>query len=208
MGFFGADFGPELIFDMLLDYLWEPLMDLLLVLAVAAAVLAALMHIFRSAAMFCIARRRQIGLAWAAWVPFGNVWMLGSISDQYQYVRKGKVTNRRTALLVTVWVVSLLGWFPWPEIAESGAVGELLAVAAGVVGVAGSLLAAVLWYLCLYDYFRSCNPDLAPLALTVSVLLPVAEPFLMFAYRKQEGGMPPRREASHQPVFREENAPE
>ena len=57
------------------------------------------MYIFHSLGLYTLAQRRGIHRPWMAWVPVVNMWILGSISDQYQYVTKGKVTNRRKVLL-------------------------------------------------------------------------------------------------------------
>ena len=58
-----------------------------------------LVYILQSLGLYTIAMRRGIRHPWLAWVPFGIHWILGSIADQYQYVAKGKVKNRRKVLL-------------------------------------------------------------------------------------------------------------
>lgn len=62
------------------------------VLTIAAYVLQAL-------ALYTIAKRRCIGKPWLAWIPLMNLWILGSISDQYHYVNKREVKNKRKTLL-------------------------------------------------------------------------------------------------------------
>ena len=57
-------------------------------------------YVFGAISLYCIAQRRGIKNPWMAWVPVLNCWILGSISDQYRYVVKGQVRNRRTLLLV------------------------------------------------------------------------------------------------------------
>jgi len=61
-------------------------------LGIAAYILTAL-------GMYTIAKRRGLSNPWLAWVPIGNLWILGSIPDQYQQVAKNKKTNRRKILL-------------------------------------------------------------------------------------------------------------
>ena len=56
--------------------------------------------IFTAIGLYAIAKRRGIDHAWMAWVPVLNSWTLGCISDQYQYLIKGKNKKRRTVLLV------------------------------------------------------------------------------------------------------------
>ena len=65
-------------------------------------------YIFTGLGLFTIAKRRGIHNPWLAWVPFGNMWLLGTLSDHYQSVAKGKVTRRRVVLLVTNIVMSLV----------------------------------------------------------------------------------------------------
>ena len=56
-------------------------------------------YILTSLGTYTIAERRGIRHPWLTWIPVGNLWILGSISDQYQYIVKGKIKNRRKALL-------------------------------------------------------------------------------------------------------------
>ena len=56
-------------------------------------------YILTSLGTYTIAERRGIRYPWLTWLPFGNLWILGSISDQYQYLTKGKTTNHRKILL-------------------------------------------------------------------------------------------------------------
>lgn len=58
----------------------------------------AVQYVFQSLSLYAIARRRGIahpGLAGCG----GLFWILGSISDQYQYVVQGKIRNYRKILL-------------------------------------------------------------------------------------------------------------
>ena len=59
-----------------------------MVLSVACYVLEAL-------SLYTIAQRRGIRKPWLAWIPVVNVWIVGSISDQYQYVVNRRIQNRR-----------------------------------------------------------------------------------------------------------------
>ena len=61
--------------------------------------LGLLVYILQAWALYTIAERRGINKPWMAWIPVVNVWILGSISDQYQYVVKRQVKNKRKVLL-------------------------------------------------------------------------------------------------------------
>lgn len=60
---------------------------------------AVLVYILKALALYTIAKRRNIKKPWLAWIPVVNVWVLGSVSDQYQYVVKRQVKNKRKVLL-------------------------------------------------------------------------------------------------------------
>lgn len=70
-----------------------------------------LVYILQALALYTIAKRRSINKPWLAWIPLVNVWILGSVSDQYQYVVKGQVKNKRKILLglnIAVMALSVL----------------------------------------------------------------------------------------------------
>lgn len=56
-------------------------------------------YILESLALFSIAKRRGISKPGLAWVPLLQFWILGSLSDQYRYVTRREVANRRKILL-------------------------------------------------------------------------------------------------------------
>lgn len=57
------------------------------------------MYVLSALGLYTIAKRRGINNPWLAWIPVGNAWILGSISDQYQFSIKRKKTGRRKVLL-------------------------------------------------------------------------------------------------------------
>ena len=65
----------------------------------ATSGLGVLVFILQALALYTIAKRRAIKKPWLAWIPVVNVWILGSVSDQYQYVVKRQVKNKRKVLL-------------------------------------------------------------------------------------------------------------
>jgi hypothetical protein len=65
-------------------------------------------YIFSSKGMYAIAKRRGIEKPWLAWVPVGNMWLLGCISDQFRSLAYGEYTNRRRKLLCIPLLPALL----------------------------------------------------------------------------------------------------
>ena len=60
---------------------------------------AVAVYVLQSLSIYTIAKRRGIQKPALAWVPVANVWLLGSISDQYRYVVKGEYKSKRKILL-------------------------------------------------------------------------------------------------------------
>ena len=56
-------------------------------------------YVLTSWALYTIAVRRGLNNPWLSWIPVVNCWILGSLSDQYQYVVKGKNKSKRKILL-------------------------------------------------------------------------------------------------------------
>lgn len=178
-------------------------------------------YVFRALSLYTISKRRGIHNPWLSWIPVGDMWILGSISDQYQYVVKGKVRNRRKVLLgftiallalVVVMYISLIAMliqaFADPSMAAGiGSILQILLAALGMIAV--SIAAIVYQYLAVYDLFRSCEPDNAVLFLVLSILFGFLEPIFLFIGRKKDLGMPPRKpQPAHQPPQMEEPATE
>lgn len=177
-------------------------------------------YIFRSLGLYTIAKRRGISNPWLAWIPVANGWMLGCISDQYQYVAKGKVKNKRKVLLTLqiVYFVLYCVYYcvvipefmdAFIELMQTGAsmehvMSELMGFTSGAATISPflsgiSIAVTVIQYFALYDLYQSCNPDNSVLFLILSILISVTMPFLIFASRKMDLGMPPRHPQYQQP---------
>lgn len=197
-----------------------------------ASVIGIVAYVLGALGFYTIANRRGINHAWLAWVPVGNLWLLGCISDQYQSVVKFKVKNKRKVLLglsvayalcvIVILVICIamviqlfmMGGFLFEEELNSGIYGdgiyvdysdiydeempaEMLGFVFAMVGAAAvlglvAIPMAVMQYIALYDVFVSCDPDNAVLFLLLSIFLSIS-PFLVFAIRDKDLGMPPPR---------------
>ena len=63
-------------------------------------------YVLTAIALYTLASRRGIKNAWLSWVPVINCWIIGSLSDQYRYVVKGEVKNKRKALII----LNIINW--------------------------------------------------------------------------------------------------
>jgi hypothetical protein len=170
-------------------------------------------YVLRAAGMYSIAKRRGITNAWFSWIPVLNLWVLGCISDQYQYVVKGKNKSKRKWLLTLNVVMAVLyvvflvciGAMAFNSVtgalnnagdeaiamAIMGPMMGMLGLSIPIMGVA--IAVAIMRYIALYDLYSSCNPRYNVVFLVLSILFNVTEPFFIFFNRKKDGGMPPRR---------------
>lgn len=167
-------------------------------------------YVLYSLGLYTIADRRGIRHSWLAWVPLGNLWILGSISDQYQYVTNGKVKNRRKwlvglsiilFLLCFVWIIAMIVSLIMMRKMGGEVAASVMLIALGALLLIVLSIATVIYqYLCLYDLYHSCNPSNAVLFLVLSIAFSGVMPIFVFVCRKKDLGMPPRKRPAPQPV--------
>ena len=166
-------------------------------------------YILTAIALYTISRRRGLANAWLAWIPVANVWLLGSLSDQYQYVVKGQdKTKRKWLLILNVLKAILLTMIVILAVVAAGSLiagepSEIMGLAVALLGLVLPLCAAaialcVIRYMALFDIYRSVDPGNAVLYLVLSILFSPTEPFFLFFNREKDLGMPPRK---RQPVY-------
>ena len=183
---------------------------------VPSSLLGIASYVLTSLALYTLATRRGIDKAWLSWVPVLNVWIIGSLSDQYRYVAKGQYKSKRKALLilnlvnVVITVILLIVAAGVAVELVSGAVygvggTDLLhSVLGSTLGAAGlaltmsgiAIAAAVIRYMAMYDIYTSMDPGNSVMFLVLSIIFHVTEPFFLFFNRNKDAGMPPRREES------------
>ena len=184
-----------------------------IVYTLLSLVFAIVSYVLCSVAFYSIAKRRGINNPWMSWVPVLSAWVLGCISDQYQYVVKGRNKNKRKWLvglniaLIVAYIafVVFLGVFSFSVIdTASGGMEDaqfmetmmkfVLSIFAALVPTLVLAIAQmVIRYMAMYDLYSSCSPQNNVLFLVLSIFIPVTEPFFVFFNRKKDGGMPPRR---------------
>lgn len=177
--------------------------------AICALAIGIALFVFRAISIYKIARRRGISNVWLAWVPVCSEWILGSVADQYQYVVKGRVKNRRLPLFllsvvllglhiagaalsistVTSVIRFVLTGAGFPDVGRL----VLLAVAS-TVQTGGMIACLVIRGFVMYDVYTSCTSRNNVLFLVLGLLFRVLEPVFLFACRNKEEGMPPRRD--------------
>lgn len=201
--------------EEILEFLEEfgfAFLGILLGIVLIVLVFGILTYVLRSVGLSSIAKRRGINHAWLAWIPVGNYWIAGSIADQYQYVAKGRIKNKRKIMLglcIASVAVSLLSNIISSIItvilvdsysSTLLSVNMAISTISSLVSAGVSIALVVFWYMAMYDLYSSCNPGNNVLFLVLSIIFNITEPFFIFCNRKKDDGMPPRR-PEPQPYF-------
>ena len=200
------------------------------ILRVVMVVLAAVMTValvtrlvlftLRSVGLYKIARRRGLRSAWLAWVPVACDWVMGSVADQYQYVVKGRIKNRRLPLMLlklsmtVLRIITVSIGFTWLQIGIQTLMGQIPVGA--VTPLIGAYVMPVLAWACgvaylvircfaVYDLYRSCTEKYNVLYLVLGLVFKFLEPVFFLLCRNKEEGMPPRRQQTVTPEPEPEN---
>ena len=188
---------------------------------VPSSLLGIATYVLSSLGLYTLASRRGIGNAWLSWVPVLNIWIIGSLSDQYRYVVKGQYKSKRKTLLIlnlinaVVALILLIVAVGVTVELTTGAIygvrgnelwNSVLGSALGATGLALtmggiSIAAAVIRYMALYDIYVSMDPANSVLFLVLSIIFNVTEPFFLFFNRDKDNGMPPKKPAPQEPVY-------
>lgn len=171
-------------------------------------IFAIVCYVLYSLGLYTMAKRRGIHCYGLAWVPVANLWILGSISDQYKYVTAGKNQKRRGILLglniaLIVLMASIMIFVIQQSVSLAFRYGDSVPEAQIVQLIGGMLIFWVLTaavsitmmvfeYITLYNLYHSAIPEDATLFLVLSIFFGVTIPFFVFACRKKDGGMPQR----------------
>lgn len=176
-------------------------------------------YILTAVAFYTISRRRGLNKPWLAWVPVVNCWLLGSLSDQYQYVVKGENKSKRKWLLmlniaksILILCLTVMGIITAAGIVfgihDAGMMRSISKPLMGVLGLtvpmaAVTIALCIIRYMALFDVYRSLDPANAVLYLVLSILFSPTEPFFLFFNREKDLGMPPRKQ---QPVYHQDDS--
>lgn len=177
-----------------------------------SSLLSIAVYVLTALSLYTIAKRRGLNHPWLAWIPVANVWLIGSISDQYRYVTQRQNKSKRkwllalriaTIVLAIVMLVLAAGTI-FKAISsayyydEEALLSDILRLAISMLALLVPLLAVsvaekVLHYMAMYDIYKSLDPANCTLYLVLSILFSVTEPFFLIFNRNKDLGMPPRR---------------
>ncbi len=188
-------------------YIFVAIITLLLMLPYFCSVI---LYILQALGLYRIAKRRGIHHPWLAWIPCGRYWLLGSISDHYQLVVRGKQRYCRVFLLLLSVLVALASFlvlvFTWAfplqlmNIVYSASMRAFLhmpLIKNNLIPITKGLIVCLLAlrFLPLYRLYQSALPRRRILLLILSILIPFSPAIIIFAIQKHDNGMPPRQRA-------------
>ena len=157
-------------------------------------------YILNAVSQQTLAKRRGIRGSWLAWVPFGNVWLLGRLADHYQQFKAGRKTKRAASLLTLTLLTVVFAVLSGSCLGFSGAYlaghrPEAGSVAVMVLGIllliAAIVLAIVLkitGLVACHSVFRSSKPASAAAFVVLCVFFPFLKPFFLMSCRKHDAG--------------------
>ena len=169
-------------------------------------------YVVTSLSLHTMAKRRDIQHPWLAWIPYGNLWIMGSIADHYQLMAQFRTKNKRKWLLILQILLSVLCllvmilaiitvfsvlqayedrgyagyidiWRPVRDsLLEMGIVWLVMMVVV--------IISIMVQYIALYDIYRSCEPGNATIYLVLSIFIGLSQPVFLFICRNKDGGIP------------------
>ncbi len=178
------------------------ILGLLLVLYLGIFAFGILTYVLESIGMYTIAKRRGLNAPGLAWVPLGNLWILGLIGDKDMQMRNGKDSKLRAwllglslvtlaplaAIFVIAFIMGMNAAFLKTGMSTENSVMALLLILLVVyfVIMVLSIVLAVLQYVALYRLYRSCRPENAAVYLVLGIFFGFLTPFFIFACRKYD----------------------
>ena len=175
---------------------------------VIGLVVGLVLYVLKAVGLYSMAKRRNVGGAWLAWIPIGQYWVAGAIADQYKKTVKGKSSSNRIIMLVLAllgWVVSgiagsvmmssliqMLTAIVNEDVQELSYIITVLSGSSGLVSMLSSGLSIALlvfWQISLYNIYASSCPKHSVLFLILGIFFEVTVPFFLFCNRKKDEGM-------------------
>ncbi len=174
-------------------------------------------YVLMALGLYTIARNRGIHRPWLAWIPIGNLWLLGCISDHYRYVTQNQDCNRRKKLLtlgileaamapiaVILFVLLFVGIGIAASSTNDAAVGLILFLIGVILLVFALIVAVIIVFILLqiqrfrayYDLFGSCVPHRRKMYAAWSIVascfgIDLVAAILIFLCRNKSDGMLP-----------------
>lgn len=159
------------------------------------SIISIVLYSLQAIGLYSIAKQRGISCPWLAWLPIGNNWIIGAISDNYQEKANGKTKHKRlllAALTVIIICLSISVFLDFFTMAtdETALTSDVLKLFA-TIGIVCILMVVydVLLYIALYHVFKSCDPSTAAMFLLLSIFVGGSSSIWLFIQRNKYNGV-------------------
>lgn len=156
-----------------------------IVFSLIAALIGIAFYVFSSLMFYKLAQKRGVDHAWLAWIPYGNLYLLGQIAGPMNLFGKLRIEKTGLVLLLAplaLWaatlVLGMLALIPF--------LGIIFGIIAGVLSFVGPLALLVLNLCVLYRIYSPYLPKNTVLIYTLVSILTVTIPFFIYSILKKE----------------------
>ena len=172
----------------------------LFIIFAVIGVISLVLWIFQAIGLQAIAKKNNIKNAWLAWLPIGDLWILGKISDTRKTFWKIKDTGKMFVILSLVQVISVIVYIVGVVVLTISSIssGEILDNAIFsfmskssfelmdfFIGVSSGLIILLkIWSL--YNVYYKYKGEKVIGLLICSIIFSFIIPFVLFSFRKKE----------------------
>ncbi len=121
---------------------------------VIVALISIAFYVFNSLMLYKLAQKRGVENAWLAWIPYGNMWILGKISGPIMLFGKWKIEKPELILLLTPIALIVIGWI-FGMFSIIPFIGLLFVVIATIISWIGDIAYAIFRALALYRIYSA-----------------------------------------------------
>lgn len=157
----------------------------MIVFTVFMALIAAAFYVFTSLMLYKLAKKRGTPNAWLAWIPLGNLYILGDTCGEMMLFGKLKIDKTGLYLLlvpIAAWIVTtilgILTTLPF--------IGVLFSVILKIFNILWMIAFAVFYLCVLYRIYSSYLPKETVLVYTLVSIINVTQPFFFCSLLKKE----------------------
>lgn len=136
-------------------------------IALIVALIAIAFYVFNALMLYKLAQKRGVENAWLAWIPYGNMWILGKVSGPMVLFGKWKIEKPELILLLAPIALMVIGWI-LGVFAIVPFIGLLFAAISTVISWVGDIAYAIFRSLALYRIYSAYVPKKT--TLTYSIL--------------------------------------
>ncbi|MBR4079398.1 MAG: hypothetical protein IKK29_04240 [Christensenellaceae bacterium] len=178
----------DLYVDLVGDELAGMIFAIWIVMFCFMAVLLILNYIFNGISLYTIAKRRGLKACGLAWVPYGSIWVAGSIADHFDRETRGKDRHYRlwlligniavTAFLIVGLVVMIASFSDFmlnvtaSELVEMGVYSDLFtSLLVMYLSMIPLAVLSVFAYIAQYKIYKSCSPKASVWLLLLAIFI-------------------------------------